>query len=95
MDVVHEPARFEEMEESRKQALTTWVKDNFLSRKTINVGYESHKLKDLFESSPEGFTILNGEFKGAMIDAGFRADNLNKINTRYNISHKSPALNRI
>ncbi len=82
---------FEKLPAERQQKLLDWIEENLLPIQTINTRHTSYGLKHqvkLGEGEDSYFT--NGEFKGAMLKAGYRVRNMNEQNWEFNISEKSP-----
>ena len=71
MDTVNDPIEYDNLERWQKLIVTTWIKENFVPRITINKYHTSYEGKHIFERSPDGFYLTNGAFKGAMLAAGF------------------------
>lgn len=57
--------------------------------KTFQNGHTSYGLKHKFEYRQDGFYITNGQFKGAMLIAGFEPKNRNDLNWVFAFSIKS------
>lgn len=68
---LNHPDEFLKLERWQKLIVTTWIKENFVSRVTINKYHTSYEMKHIFERSPDGFYLTNGAFKGAMLKCGF------------------------
>lgn len=87
------PLAFLKLSKVKQQKLVEYCKKNFTHRKTPNYHWSSYGLKHFFENSqPEISHVFNGQFKGAMLIAGFIPVNLHEMNWNYCISQKSPAL---
>ena len=67
----------------------SWIRNNFLPRKTELTGSTSYGLKHILQSDM-GIYLTNNEFKDAMMMCGFNPVNPNKLNWTYRISKKSP-----
>ncbi len=68
-----------------------WCKENFISTNTVLKDYTSYDYKQIMESEISVF-LTNGQFKGAMLLAGFQAENIEDLNWAFNISESSPAI---
>lgn len=88
MTQVDDSIEYEVLSKEEKHALQKWIATHMRGRKTINDGYTSYGLKHMFEDCEVGFYISNGQFKGAMIAAGFTPCNPNMRNHCYCISQK-------
>lgn len=80
------PLAFYEMLDSEQEMLVNWC-DRLDKIKTINSRHSSYGLKHLF--SAREFYVTNGEFKGAMLAAGFTPDDVTRVNWCFNISERS------
>ena len=72
--------------------MINWIIQSLEPRKSVNKGrYDSYFLKHLFEHDKAngGFYIDNGQFKGAMLQCGFRPYRKSDMNWRFCISEKS------
>jgi hypothetical protein len=65
--------RYEELTFEEKTILATWIAANLRYVRTGH-SYSSYGLKHVFSDSEKGFYICNGQFKGAMLAAGFQPD---------------------
>ncbi|MEB7049785.1 hypothetical protein [Mammaliicoccus sciuri] len=70
------------------EKVMNWVKQLEPS-KTMNRKYTSYTLKGIFERSPEGFYITNGQMKGVMYLMGFKSDNQHELNWNFNVTERS------
>jgi hypothetical protein len=87
------PDRFYDLTENQQTEMINWIQANLISRKTINENCSSYGLKHVFSSEKKGkgYYVTNGQFKGAMIAAGFEPIEFDVLNHTYRISKKSPA----
>jgi ATP-dependent DNA helicase RecG len=85
------PADFMNLDDEVKQRVVFWCKKYFIESKSFNLNRDSHDLKHVFEKDTETY-LTNGQFKGAMLIAGFKPKNIDELNWNFNISSKSPAL---
>lgn len=92
----NKPEHFDELDEAKKNALMEFC--NSLDKiESFNIRHSSYGLKHLFESKYhetlqdtfKSSYVTNGQFKGAMIKAGFNVKDKNKINWHFNVSEKS------
>lgn len=84
------PERFDELTEDRKMFLLNWIDKNLLPIKSINTNRTSYGLKQWIHRDNEYFT--NGEFKGAMLKAGYLVGDKSALNWNFNVSEKSPII---
>lgn len=82
------PERFFTLSKEQQETLVAWCQQ-FEAIKKINPSHTSYGLKHVFQDSAGGFSVSNGAFKGAMIEAGFLVDDPDKVNWCFNISKKS------
>lgn len=85
----NDPQSFGELTNDEQELLLSWIRDNFISTTTFNVQKNSYHLKHIFEE--DAFYVTNGQFKGAMLKAGFRVKNPESDYWCFNISKRSPA----
>lgn len=90
---VNDPRAFDEMPKEEQEILLSWIKRNFIMIETFNTRHSSYDLKRSFEV--DGFYITNGQFKGAMLKAGFSVKDRKVDNWNFNISQKSPGIQRM
>ena len=86
---VNDPQSFCELTSNQQEVLLSWIRDNFISMNTFNVQKTSYHMKHIFEE--DNFYVTNGQFKGAMLKAGFRVKNPESDNWYFNVSNRSPA----
>lgn len=79
---------YQELPQDRKKILNDWISNNLTSIKNINANYTSYGLKDLVERDINEY-FSNDEFKGAMLEMGFKSDNQMSLNWSFNVSTKS------
>lgn len=89
------PEAFDALPRERQDLLLDWIYNNIAPIKTFNDRHTSYGLKHLvhFENGEDEY-FTNGEFKGAMLKAGFDVQNRAALNWVFNISEKSAALIR-
>lgn len=83
-----------ELTDKEHGILLDWIKSNLLPRQTFNNAKTSYGLKHIFERSENGFYIDNDCFKAAMVECGFNVKDKTALNWVFNISQKSPALQK-
>ena len=82
MNEIDNPKKFQELSEESKQFLLNWISRNLRPIKTINTNYSSYGIKHWVEDEyPEEY-FTNGEFKGAMLEAGYKVKDINAQNWR-------------
>ena len=86
---VNDSRGFESLTEAEQEQLLAWINKNFICMNTFNTKRSSYYIKHLFEK--ENFYVTNGQFKGAMLKAGFKVKNPDSDNWYFNISMRSPA----
>ncbi|MDF2859167.1 MAG: hypothetical protein K0Q87_5018 [Neobacillus sp.] len=82
------PAEYLELPEKRKIILKKWISVNLSPRKTINKSYSSYGLSDLLKRDINEY-FSNDEFKGAMLDLGYRIEDPSAMNWYFGISKSS------
>jgi len=83
------PEYFEPLTEKQQEILLDWCS---MINPTVNMNYKhtSYGMKTIFEKSPDGFYVYNGQMKGAMLKCGFKYEPLNDgIQWFFNVSEKS------
>lgn len=75
-----------------KNKLIEWCKKHFIQTNTNNSKHSSYKLKHIYEKAEKTY-VTNGQFKAAMLLAGFSYKDNAEKNWHFNISEKSSALN--
>ena len=86
---INHPADFDNLSTEDKETLCNWIRTYLKPAKQYYKGHTSYAIKHMFSSSPEGFYITNGTFKGAMLACGYtpKKDTLNWV---FKIAAKSP-----
>lgn len=83
------PLLFYGLSKERQEILIKWCKQ-LEPTKYYTDTPSSYKLKHIFYDTDEnGFYMVNGVFKGAMICAGFKVQDPTDLNWNFNISKKS------
>lgn len=85
------PSDFMNLDDEVKQRVINWCKKYFLSTNTFNVDKSSYSLKHILENDTKIY-LTNGQFKGAMLIAGYKQKKIDELNWYFNISKESPAL---
>ena len=96
MNKINQPEHFEELTDRKKEALLEFC-HSINKIKSFNTRRSSYGLKHVFEekyrkalySAVEGSYITNGQFKGAMLKAGFNVKDKSQLNWHFNVSEKS------
>lgn len=81
---VNQPEDFERLNPREQYILLEFCKNQF----TVSNNYSkrtSYGLKHYFECFPMGFYITNGQFKGAMLKAGYKVKDKTALNWQFNI----------
>lgn len=81
---VNNPTDYNVLNELSKEILLNWIKENFID----SISYfeeSSYALKHRFENSLKGFYITNGQFKGAMLQAGYHPKDANETNWLFRV----------
>lgn len=88
----NDPYAFELMPEDDKRFLLGWIAANLKPMQRFNAKRHSYEMKHWIEDEyPEKY-YTNGEFKGAMVTAGYKVQDPNADNWVFNISEESPYL---
>ncbi len=85
------PAYFHVLDADIKVKIVRWCQTQFVATKTFNKAYTSYGLKHILERQDNTY-LTNGQFKAAMLLAGFLCEDINELNWHFNISKRSPAL---
>lgn len=84
---------FEALPTERQELLLDWIRKNLNPIQSINPKSGSGALKHLVQLAPgENSYFTNGEFKGAMLKAGYQTENREAVNWTFNVSQRSPAI---
>lgn len=68
---VNQPDDYQQLTQTEKTILAEWIEINMVPMKSYR-SQSSYFLKHRFEESVKGFYVTNGQFKGAMVAAGYR-----------------------
>lgn len=78
------------LDKERQDHVLTWINKYLIKSNNKNNRHTSYGLKHIYDACyPEDRYLTNGEFKGAMLKAGFKAYETNNINWCYNIHERS------
>jgi len=88
--VCNNPLEYEELNEYQKATLQDWIAECVIPHKakTFNPFHTSYGLKHQFEYN-SGIYITNGQFKGAMLTAGFEPRSYNDLNWVFKIGKRT------
>ncbi len=89
-DWVNDPESFNNLSTEDQNKLLRWIEQNLTKSERFNPKFDSYRLKHLM-----GFYCTNGQFKGAMLKAGYKVKDESALNWIFNISRHSPAIKRI
>ena len=88
-------SQFENLSVEQQNEVLEWIKQNLVPIKSFNPKHDSYELKHLVRFSDGKRPYLtNGQFKGAMLRAGYRVQDMKAQNWKFNISERSPALKK-
>lgn len=84
------PELFDALPQERQELLLDWIYNNLTPSKSFNTAHTSYGMKTYVcdEKGNRVFTF-NGEFKGAMLKAGFKVQDPDALNWVFNVSEKS------
>ena len=84
------PELFDALPQERQELLLGWIYNNLTPSKSFNHMHTSYGMKAYVcdENGNRVFTF-NGEFKGAMLKAGFKVQDPDALNWVFNVSEKS------
>ena len=86
----NDPNVFYELSPERQKKLLDWIHTHLFPINTINYAHDSSVIRGLIDlGSGEYSYFSNGEFKGAMLVAGFKVSSLKTLNWYFNISENS------
>ena len=81
---------FYKLPPERQQKLLDWIYANLRKSPRLNHRHTSYNIKSFVNLGPgESSYFTNGEMKGAMLEAGFRAGDTNLRNWIFNITEDS------
>ena len=76
------PEDFHRLPHDRQAYLLGWIKQHMIEQKQWNRKESSIEMKHRYEDET-GYYVTNGQFKGAMLVAGFQPENEKKQNWRF------------
>ena len=79
------PEDYNNMNADEKAKLDRWIKEKFVPAKSKKM--DSYYLKHVMEHE-NGLYVTNGQFKGAMQAAGYKAYDIGNINWDYKVKFK-------
>jgi hypothetical protein len=79
------PEEYERLTSEERGILLDWIDQKITPAKSVYKWATSYGLKHQFEVSSEGFYITNGQFKGAMLAAGYQPSSPYKNNWHFRI----------
>lgn len=79
-----DPIHFLHLAEEERNQLHSWIKESIKPRKTMNLKHSSYGLKHIYEHDTGNY-VTNGQFKGAMITAGYTPNDAAALNPSYAI----------
>lgn len=82
---VNSPSDFLKLSNKKQEALVNYCLVAFVPSDYTLKSHTSYGMKHVFEGSPTGFYVSNGQFKGAMLIAGFVPVNPHELNWIYKI----------
>ena len=81
---------FYKMPPDRQKKLLAWIDDNLMKDTKFNSRHTSYSIKTFVNlGAGENSYFTNGEFKGAMLEAGFSYKNVDGINWIFNVHEDS------
>ena len=83
---LNQPDDYSQLKYLQQRCLLLWIKRTFTACNRAHV-LNSYAWKHYFENDEGGFYITNGQFKGAMLAAGYRPTKatVNEINWRFRV----------
>lgn len=93
MDEGNDWRAFNALPMDRQEILLLWIQQNLAPIKSFNHKHTSYGLKHWIDLGPnQDSYFTNGQFKGAMLKAGYQVENRNALNWVFNISERSPII---
>jgi hypothetical protein len=78
---INSPERFQEMPQEDQETLLRWIRGNVEPARHVGRG-TSYGWKHILQHDT-GLYVANGQFKGAMIEAGFEPVDRRELNWRF------------
>ena len=88
---VNQPSAYRMLPEEQKAALQGWIGQQLVPAPLAGPRC-SYALKHVFHRLPDGFYVTNGEWKGAMLAAGFEPVDRWQLNWRFRYTLADPQL---
>ena len=86
----NDPNDFYDLPPERQEELLDWIRTHLYPIHTINYAHDSSVIRGLIDlGSKEKSYFSNGQFKGAMLEAGFRPSSYKTLNWYFNVSENS------
>lgn len=89
MEYWNRPESFKDLDDTKKEMLIKWIKEKFEPSKRTYTKRTSYGLKHDFQRDTHIY-VFNGQFKGAMLEAGFKAADESKLNWHFKIKVRIP-----
>lgn len=80
---------FTKLNEDNQIEVMAWALNCLKENKSSSQLFSSNRLKHIFEHSPRGFYMTDGEFSGAMFSSGFTPMDYGATNWKFRISKMS------
>jgi hypothetical protein len=83
------PLEYDNLRDWQKEGLAEWIEDYVKphATKNYNPNRSSYGLKHMFQYS-YGFYVTNGQFKGAMLAAGFQPECYDSLNWTFKVGKR-------
>lgn len=82
---INSPSDFLKLSDSEQEELVNYCLVAFLPSSSVDREITSYGMKHVFEDQVKGFYTHNGQFKGAMLIAGYLPDNPRDLNWNYKV----------
>lgn len=86
-ETINNPTDYAELSGPERETLAGWIRGALEPAKRPD-RRTSYGLKHAFEASTSGFYVTNGQFKGAMIEAGFAPVDPGRSNWRFRVKDR-------
>lgn len=89
---INQSEEYDKLPECDKFVLQEWIKECLGPYRTKNYNYHlptSYGLKHRFQFGNSGFYITNGQFKGAMLAAGYEPKDPNELNWVFQLGKRA------
>lgn len=91
VDDIDRPNDFLNLDTAVQSRVLKWCKNFFSPTKSFEERHTSYNLKQILQNDDQTY-LTNGQFKGAMLLAGFKVKKIEDLNWKFNISETSEAL---